>query len=382
MPICDLVLEGGGVRGIALVGALEVLEEHGYRVSRVAGSSAGAVVGALVAAGMPAAEVRRHMRDVDYGRFTDLPRWVRWLGPLQGLGKGVLLAREAGIYQGEYFRTWMSSLLAQRGVRTFADLAMEDPGSSLPAERRYRLVVTASDVTASRLRRLPWDYPTLGYEAQSRVVADAVRASMSIPFFFQPVRLPDPSGGVPTTLVDGGVLSNFPVTIFDRTDGRPPRWPTFGIKLSARPGAVAPPREDVRGAFATSRAILSTLLSAHDAQHIDDPSVVARTIFIDTAGVASTDFTLSRETAEKLYVAGRQAATRFLATWDWEAYRREYGPQPLLPEQIAGSPATSATRQVRSGPEQSAATDPMTAGDGRLPFRGRSEPAEGPRNGR
>ena len=51
----DLVLEGGGVKGLALVGAIEVLEEHGYRFRRIAGTSAGAIVGALVAGGMPAA---------------------------------------------------------------------------------------------------------------------------------------------------------------------------------------------------------------------------------------------------------------------------------------------------------------------------------------
>ena len=47
----DLVLEGGGVKGIALVGAISVLEERGYGFRRVAGTSAGAIVGALVAAG-------------------------------------------------------------------------------------------------------------------------------------------------------------------------------------------------------------------------------------------------------------------------------------------------------------------------------------------
>ena len=53
----DLVMEGGGVKGIALAGALEVLEERGYRVNRVAGSSAGAIAGALAASGVSAREM-------------------------------------------------------------------------------------------------------------------------------------------------------------------------------------------------------------------------------------------------------------------------------------------------------------------------------------
>jgi NTE family protein len=68
---CDLVLEGGGVEGIGLVGAVSVLEEAGYSVQRVAGTSAGAIVGSLVAAGIPAAELREIMEGLDYRRFQD-----------------------------------------------------------------------------------------------------------------------------------------------------------------------------------------------------------------------------------------------------------------------------------------------------------------------
>ena len=68
---CDLVLEGGGVKGIALVGAIEILDEAGYTFNRVAGTSAGAVVGALVAAGMPSSDLVALMRAVDYRRFQD-----------------------------------------------------------------------------------------------------------------------------------------------------------------------------------------------------------------------------------------------------------------------------------------------------------------------
>src|SRR5829696_3150734 len=62
----DLVLEGGGVKGIALAGAISVLQDRGYRFHRVAGTSAGAIVGALVAAGTPHTRLREMMRDLDY----------------------------------------------------------------------------------------------------------------------------------------------------------------------------------------------------------------------------------------------------------------------------------------------------------------------------
>lgn len=68
---CNLVLAGGGVKGIALVGAIDTLEAAGYRFRRVAGTSAGAVVGGLVAAGFRGEELRQIMHRIPYERFRD-----------------------------------------------------------------------------------------------------------------------------------------------------------------------------------------------------------------------------------------------------------------------------------------------------------------------
>src|SRR5256885_16638859 len=88
--VADLVLEGGGVKGIGLVGAISVLEERGYRLHRIAGTSAGAIVGALVAAGLRATELVDVMNGVGYTRFQDAPA-LSHLG-LPGRALGVLLA--------------------------------------------------------------------------------------------------------------------------------------------------------------------------------------------------------------------------------------------------------------------------------------------------
>src|SRR5207248_938972 len=125
------------------------------------------------------------------------------------------------------------------GVHTWADVRRPDPDGRLPLEERYRLVVIVSDISRGKMLRLPWDYSELcGIDPDTQLVADAVRASASIPFFFEPVRLSCGGGHVEhdITLVDGGLLSNFPVEIFDGA-GDPKPWPTFGIKLSARPNA-------------------------------------------------------------------------------------------------------------------------------------------------
>ena len=305
----DLVLEGGGVKGIALVGAISVLEERGYGFRRVAGTSAGAIVGALVAGGLRAPDLREVMNTVDYRRFRD-GDLLDHLGPL---GKATSVLVDEGIYRGEYLRGWLRDLLGDLGVRTFADLVVDDRGGSFPREQAYRLVVMASDVSQGRLRRLPWDYrERYGLDPFAVPVVDAVRASMSIPFFYEPVKLKDRLVGKTCWLVDGGMLSNFPVDVFDRADGAPPRWPTFGIKLSSRAGALQGVPNDVHGAFSLARAMLATMTSFHDQQHLDDPAVVARTIFVDTLSVRATDFDIDRTIQQQLYDSGRRAATRFL----------------------------------------------------------------------
>ena len=304
----DLVLEGGGVKGIGLVGALSVLEERGMTFARVAGASAGAIVGSLVAGGMAANQLQELMTSLDYTRFRDDTR----LDHVPVLGKGLSLWLEHGIYAGDYFHGWIREQLDGLGVRTFADLHKADPGSSLPVDEQYKLVVMASDVSRGRLLRLPWDYLVDGIDAPTKLVADAVRSSMSIPFFYRPVTLEIPKAA-PSVLVDGGMLSNFPVDIFDRTDGKPPRWRTIGIKLSAQqvPNQV---QHVVKGDLSLAMGMLGTMQSWHDQMHLNDPAVVKRTIFVDTLGVNATDFSIDKPTQQKLFENGRTAAERFLAT--------------------------------------------------------------------
>src|SRR5215212_11040122 len=67
----DLVFEGGGIKGIGLVGAYKVLEEHGYQPEIMAGASAGAIVAALVAAGYSADELYDVMSKLNFNQFKD-----------------------------------------------------------------------------------------------------------------------------------------------------------------------------------------------------------------------------------------------------------------------------------------------------------------------
>ena len=150
----DLVLAGGGVLGIGHVGVVSVLEQRGYEFPRLAGTSAGSIAAALLAADMPSARMRELVSKLDYRRFRDRSTLDR----VPALGPAASVLLENGFYEGDYLRDWLAGELEQLGVRTFGDLRMDDPDSSLPPEQRYRLVVMAADLTRGELIRLPWDY--------------------------------------------------------------------------------------------------------------------------------------------------------------------------------------------------------------------------------
>lgn len=313
-PKVDLVLEGGGVKGIGLVGAVLTLSRSGYVFPRVAGTSAGAIVASLVGAhqvaGKPLSNLETIMASVDYNKFQDEAVLERLAGTP---GEIAELLLHMGIAKGDYLVEWPGNVLADLGVHTFADLAIsdtDDPGTGLPADQRFRLVVHTSDISRGALVRLPWDYPHYGQDPTLMRVVDAVRASMSIPFFFRPVTFSTPTGKV--TWVDGGMLSNFPITVFDRTDGEPDRWPTWGVKLSAKPDAVQVDRP-AGNDFELARSCLQTLLSGWDRYHLDDEKVTERTVFVDTGSMSATNFGITEAEQSQLFESGRSAATTFLA---------------------------------------------------------------------
>ncbi|WP_229051286.1 patatin-like phospholipase family protein [Aeromicrobium sp. Leaf350] len=316
----DLVLEGGGVKGIALVGAAVALDSAGWRFERIAGSSAGAIVGSVIAAmqraGEPMTRADEIMRTLDYGRMEDRRPGLRWLewAPRVADAWGILF--RLGMYQGAYLTEWLRGVLGDLGVRTFADLA-RDPAAA-DVRDRYHLVVSTSDLSRQRVLRIPWDLPEYGVDPDGFEVATAVRASAGIPFLFEPVRLRGVHGE--STLADGSLLETFPVAAFDRVDDQPPRWPSIGVRLSSRASERAP-AVPVTGPISMLRSLVYTTVDSTQIRHVDDPRDAERTIFAKPRGVGWTDFDLTPEQQQSLYDGGRAAALRWIA-------RHPDGPRP------------------------------------------------------
>ena len=227
----NLVMEGGGIRGIAYGGALLELEQQGVLrgIERVGGTSAGAIQAALLAVGYSAAEIVAVVNATPVQRLND--------GRFIFFGGTHRLVKQYGWYRGDEFTTYLSELVARKTQRpnlTLAELhalAQEHPG-------QYRdLYTTGTNLTTQRVQVFSYETnPTLR-------VADAVRISMSIPLYFRAVLL-DAQGNVVRgnpapdqpvqVLVDGGLLANYPIDLFDK-----PRY------LPAGPAAVPNARGNV-----------------------------------------------------------------------------------------------------------------------------------------
>ena len=291
--LIDGVFSGGGLKGFALVGAYQVLEEKGYRFQRIAGTSAGAILASFIAAGYSAKEIEVMLDEQDFQLLLD-PR--KTIIPLP-LMKWFLLYWRLGLYKGNALENWFLEKLAAKGVYTFSDLP---PG---------KLKLVASDLTNGKMIVLPDDLEGYGISAETFPIARALRMSCGIPFFFEPVRLKVGKGE--TIVVDGGVLSNFPMWIFNDEDGNTER-PVLGLKLSRSQEEM--PGHKIDNALDLFEALFSTMKNAHDERYISRKHE-KNIIFIPVDDYSATQFDMDQETKESLMEAGRTSTIKFLKTW-------------------------------------------------------------------
>jgi NTE family protein len=322
----DGVFRGGGVKGLALAGALCGFAEHPTKPvtawKNVAGASAGAIIACCLATGHDAHELLDLMKRTNFAEFADFPLHSKLLG-------GVDLVVAHGLARGDAFERWFDDLL--EGA-TFGSARKPQANGGAPD---WFLKLIAVDVTNRRLLVLPDDLQ--GYREPRRStlidpdefrIARAARMSMSIPYFFRPVELRDAQGRT-AVIVDGGTLSNFPVWLFDvdpAVSGRPPVRPTFGFTLTggrgvggglSRLGRLAP--WGVRFAF----DIFHTAQEAWDQRFVSHSTRV-RTLAVDAADVATTQFDLPPEKQDLLVANGRRAAAEFLDAFRLEDYMNTY----------------------------------------------------------
>ena len=296
------------------MGAAAVLEERGAQFRRIAGVSAGAIVGSLLAAGWSAEELHGLLDGLDYSQFLDKDA----LDKVPVVGPVLSVVLEHGYAAGTTLHDFLAAQLKARGVETFGDLRItDDPGADPRPEHRWRLTVLAADVTRGQLLRLPQDYERYGLDPDQQSVADAVRASTAVPYLYEPFTLRYADGE--SLLVDGGLVSNYPIDIFDRTDNRKRRWRTIGVtllpQLPAGDTRLIPSLKLLSGVPGVRflESVIITAIVGRDQGYLAQPWVAERSIEVDSRGVQPFDFGIGGPTADQLFQSGRDAATQFLS---------------------------------------------------------------------
>lgn len=315
MSTINAVFEGGGVRGIGHVGAIQATEEK-YDLKapqlygNVAGTSAGAVIASLLACDYDGDELETLMRNTNYSCFAD----NSWEQKMPFIGAVLGIVFEKGMHKGEYLLHWLNARYAKnRGASasefTFKELKNED-GS-------YRLQVVASDITRGKMIILPRDIVAYeGYNTPDDLpVALAVRMSASIPFYFDPIKLKLKATGQDCFIVDGGLLSDYPLEIVNNGEQC-----TLGYRLV---GPTDGKPEKIVGPVDMLEALFNTMLTAHDNLYIEDHKF-RNTIAIETFGtignqpvvIEGTDFGISPAELNLLHGNGRKAAQKFFSNWN------------------------------------------------------------------
>jgi NTE family protein len=263
-PKIRVALSGSGTKAPAHVGALAAIENAGYEIVELAGTSGGALCAALYACGMSALALHDLVMGMDWTPLMAVSPWSVLSGKGYCSGNALL-----------------KFMLAQTGGKTFADLDVD-------------LTIMASDVS----NEVPYRFDrqlTPGIQ-----VALAGRASASIPIVFAPVLIGD------AVLMDGGMVVNLPVDLLSVD-----RVPRIGIELTAK---CEPLKAGHHGLNKVVPHLIDLMIESTEDAHIQigklQGAVVAQ---VETGFASSLDRKMVRATRERLYANGYAATAEALA---------------------------------------------------------------------
>lgn len=369
----DLVQEGGGVLGIALVGYTWMLERLGIRFFHLAGTSAGAINTLLMAGLGPIEQAKSEMLlsilaqknlfdlvDGDPGLKKITQKLIEGT-PFKKLILKLLFnirkIKEAlffdfGLNPGKDFETWidkilsdgpsriksLDQLIALRSNEHFPKpLINRITGKQIP-DQNARIAMITADIT-TRTKVIFPDMTHLYFRDHLNIrPSELVRASMSVPLFFMPFiagDIPDAGvsqhpewikwalykGRVPSqaSFVDGGLISNFPIDVFHLPGGGRPRKPTFGVRLSTF-------RESFKKVDDLSSylgGLITTMRHDSDNEFLrKNPDFNRLITYINADQLVNwLNFNLSDEEKLLLFRKGAESALKFIKQFDWEGYK-------------------------------------------------------------
>ena len=341
----NIVLGGGGIKGIAYIGLLEAAEKRGMFFRNISGVSAGAIVGACIAAGYRSEELKKEFYEFDFGKFhiDKIIEKVPAVGSYMEFCSNTRLqdksihgflkleytapAREDerddfedvySLYRGDFFKNivkyskqgclfdgdlieeWIYRLLANKGIKTFADLRGGVPDYANPMG--YKVRMTAVDAKRGKVIVLPDDMAYYGLNPDKLEVAKAVRMSSSVPFAFKPVEFYAKINNKTKKhyIIDGGVLDNLPVWTISPSFRRP-------IIVCRLNGGNQKKVE-----FKPLNILKGFVTATHDSGELKYNARNCYFISINTSKVSFLDFDLCDEDKDYLFNSGKKSAVPML----------------------------------------------------------------------
>ena len=301
--IKNLAFKGGGVLGIAYAGAIKVLEEKNLLsgIEQVAGTSAGAITAALVSLNYTADQIKAIVNGTSFKSFEDKEDPLR-------------IPFTYGLYAGDALLKFIQNGITGTGFgipgvnptglsanATFTDLKNH---AVINGQKTKDLHVFSTDLNLQVVQEFSFE------TTPDTIVAEAIRASMSIPLFFKAWQFSNqkPNNHI---FVDGGVVYNYPLTAFD--NGPEPNSETLGFYLTDD----KPPVDNGLSMDHINHYLKFLFETVLDSQVIDfdkDPDSEARTVLIDDFGISATDFDLTTAQEAQLYQSGYDATTKWVAS--------------------------------------------------------------------
>ena len=312
----NLVFEGGGILGIAYLGALDYLNELGILpdIEQVAGSSSGAIASCLICFNLPFIETKKMASSFDYKKMIEkkmIPlrntnddfkkNFEKIFGDINSIYR---LTNNYGWYSSNYFYDWIKKVIAsqfnqskKKPPYTFEDFNNDDLHIN---NRSFKeLFITGTDI--SHKKSVIFSYET----TPKMEVAQALRISMSIPLYFEAVKISEKQGNTTRNYVyaDGGIMRNYPINLFDYNGIN---YETIGMQFSNK--IIYSETKDIIDYIAN---LFNALLKVQDDIYNNDPINQMRTININTGGISSLNFNISAADQNFLYKQGYEAAVDY-----------------------------------------------------------------------
>jgi len=325
----NLVFEGGGAKGIAYLGATEVLKKKGIlkNIKRIGGASAGAINALLLGLHYSNDELKEIFMNLDFKIFLDdSPGFCRDFTRLR---------KKYGWYKGDRFYNWIKDRIKEKTGNpnsTFKDI------QNSKEENNFRDIYFIGANISTGFAEI------YSYEDTPLMeVAEAVRISMSIPLFFAAKKKNGKD-----VCVDGGLLNNYPIKIFDRKKYVSEYWrkrdyykdynknlkkeghveeiwmynmETLGFRLdSANEIAVfrdheKPKPKKIENLFDYTKCLISAVFNIQSSMHLHSDDW-KRSIYINTLGVSTFDFDISKENKQKLIESGKKCTEKYFIWYD------------------------------------------------------------------